>query len=538
MQDLLDDLKRLSLKPHDSASHHFMATIVCFSTGRTEQVKTEQYGIYEVVDGQQRITTLALMFKALEQRLDDIETKSSLGKLLVKNDNNLLLLQANNANQYVFNRYIREGVKPEISADSHQSDRRLASAIEQIEKFLDEWADGGELLALTSLLKNRLGFVVYDTEDKWSVHSIFESLNSRGLAVDWIDKAKSVLMGVAFEKAEPRRVDHLVDELHLLWSKIYENLVRVPRDGEDILRIAATFFTMGVVAKTLSSEDSIARLREFCDSADKTLTASLWLKDVADKMMELRSDLTRHPIAAISQARVLAISIMMAADLTDAERGSALEQLERVTFRIYGLYNHDARKKQNDYIRLATRIRHRESGYETYAEIMDKLRQLGAGYPVDKAVEAYLKEPNYEHPEDCRYLLWRYEEYLAEERKALVNVEMKKQIWSERSAQQTLEHILPQGFDKTLGWKIFDDAKARKIMDRLGNLILLPPHLNREGSNKAFSDKVPTYKKVLLHSMRELTCLDIWNVRSFEARQKRLKAFICLKFGDLPDGAV
>ncbi len=153
IQDLIDDLRRLNQKRSSSNTHHFMATIVCYSTGKTEEVKTEQYGIYEVVDGQQRITTLALMFKALEQKLEDVETKKSLARMLVKDDNNLLLLQANNANRDLFNRYIREGVKPRKSELSHQSDRRLADAINQIDLFLDDWTSvDGTLLELTSLL--------------------------------------------------------------------------------------------------------------------------------------------------------------------------------------------------------------------------------------------------------------------------------------------------------------------------------------------------------------------------------------------------
>ncbi len=383
------------------------------------------------------------------------------------------------------------------------------------------------------ILKNRLGFVVYDTEDRWSVHSIFESLNSRGLAVDWLDKAKSVLMGVAFEKSELSRVDHLIDELHDLWSKIYEKLALVPKDGEDILRFATTFYTQQVVTKALSAEDSIAHLRRYCDTAGKTITASQWLRDVAEKMVELRADLTRYPITKISQARVLAISIMMANQLKDAEKLSALAQLERVTFRIYGLYNHDSRRKQNEYIKLATRIRHKEDGFSTHTEIMEKLRLLGKEYPIEEAVCVYFKEENYEQAEDCRYLLWRYEEHLAEKEKSSVNVEVKKQIWNERSASETLEHILPQSFEKCVGWKMFEEAKARKIVDKLGNLILLPPRVNSEVSNKVFSEKVRTYKKVLLRSVYELTKLDVWTPKAFEARQKKLKEFVCENFGDL-----
>jgi hypothetical protein len=52
---------------------------------------------------------------------------------------------------------------------------------------------------LLRLVRNKLGFVVYDTDDNKIVYSVFEVLNSRGLDVEWLDKSKSALMGRAFE---------------------------------------------------------------------------------------------------------------------------------------------------------------------------------------------------------------------------------------------------------------------------------------------------------------------------------------------------
>ncbi|WP_282434004.1 hypothetical protein [Desulfosporosinus lacus] len=36
--------------------------------------------------------------------------------------------------------------------------------------------------------------------DESTVYTVFEVLNSRGLEVDWIDKCKSMLMGIDFER--------------------------------------------------------------------------------------------------------------------------------------------------------------------------------------------------------------------------------------------------------------------------------------------------------------------------------------------------
>jgi hypothetical protein len=114
---------------------------------------------------------------------------------LVKRDGNLLLLQTNNANRALFNDYLRTGTVPKAIQVKTHADRNLQAGIIQSEKFVDEWVGTGKgFIDLLRLIKNRLGFVVYDTEDKRSVYTVFEVLNSRGLDVDWLDKTKGILM--------------------------------------------------------------------------------------------------------------------------------------------------------------------------------------------------------------------------------------------------------------------------------------------------------------------------------------------------------
>jgi uncharacterized protein with ParB-like and HNH nuclease domain len=62
--DLFADLNKLAMTSQDQ--HHFMATIVCHKTPEIKAVGTAQYRIYDIVDGQQRLTTLILLLKCIE----------------------------------------------------------------------------------------------------------------------------------------------------------------------------------------------------------------------------------------------------------------------------------------------------------------------------------------------------------------------------------------------------------------------------------------------------------------------------------------
>ena len=205
--------------------------------------------------------------------------------------------------------------------------------------------------------------------------------------------------------------------------------------------------------------------------------------------MKLHKSRFWAPLTRILQVRVLAVALMLADSLSEEEKQSALDQWERVSFRIYGLFRKDSRSKVGDYIRLAFRIIQKAEGISNHQAIMEQLRSLGSDYPADAAVEEFLKEPRYDgYEEELRYILWRYEEYLAAKQEAKVNEELRASIWSVRSASETIEHIFPQNQKLGGPWakKLKKYERQENHVDRLGNLLLMPPGLNSEAGNKGF----------------------------------------------------
>ena len=62
---MFDDIDRLRNRPEP---RHFMATIVGLNRG-LKTIITDEYSVIEVVDGQQRLTTLVVLLKAIHLNL-------------------------------------------------------------------------------------------------------------------------------------------------------------------------------------------------------------------------------------------------------------------------------------------------------------------------------------------------------------------------------------------------------------------------------------------------------------------------------------
>lgn len=538
-EDLFNDLIKLASSPADM--YHFMATVVCHRTQEINEIGAAQYRLYDVVDGQQRLTTIILLLKCIELALPpDSQARIDLGHILVKGDGHLILLQTNNANALILNRFIREGVQPTDDELQTHSDRNLARAIRDCNKFLETWSVTRETLNLMRLVLHRLGFVVYDTEDSRVVYTLFEVLNSRGLAVDWLDKTKSVLMGKAYEIcATPLSAAAEIEQLQKIWSGIYREIAKEDIPGDEIVRIAATLYYGPGQGKPRPAEESLDLMRRDCKVCTSPTQISQRLLAVAQKLTTLYSNAQLNAVTDIFQARLLAVAIMSAPGVDEPERQKLLDQWERVTFRIFGLFGKDSRTKVGDYARLGYQIVTNNIETRTYNQIMAALRGLGHDYPVDKAVEDGLAGKDfYQSPDACRYLLWNYEEHLAKAfgLGATIDEHERSKIWQLR-ATDSIEHIFPQTpgpeWDNKLRCDNGKVVPVSEAVGRIGNLLLLPVVLNSEARASGFTRKKEIYPKHHLRMIREVDEQPDWTIAQIEEREARIVAWAGTRWADI-----
>jgi hypothetical protein len=270
----------------------------------------------------------------------------------------------------------------------------------------------------------------------------------------------------------------------------------------------------------LGEEDSVDALRTEASNAKGIRRIADWLLDVTNACDAVIENPRVNAVTRISQARLLATTIHLRSDLKPTERKALLARWEKVSFRIYGMLGNDARTRVGDYVRLAWQIMNEKPSFKV---IDAAIKEIGIDFPIHDAVAALRNGKCYEGWEnELRYLMFRYEEYLAKQQKLNFSNEQWEKIWMV-SPSESIEHI----------W-----AKSKapdKHRHRLGNLVLLPPKLNSKLQDDNPSDKVEAYRKTGLLIAGEVADLiesDGWKGKSVEEREESLLKWAAKEWAD------
>ena len=537
--DMFEDIKKLEGNPDNS---HFMATVVGLRR-ETKAIVTDNYDIIEIVDGQQRLTTLVILLKAIHlkllssvtdadrlERTPEARLERELQELLVKQDDlSLLLLQTNHDSSLYFADFIRNGSCPSVKDAKTLADKELLSAIRECQSFVNQW---NNLIELLSIIKNQLSFIFHEIADEASVYTVFEVLNNRGLYVSWLDRFKSMLMAVVFENNRGNSAEH-IDELHNIWGKIYATVGL--REGLDTeaLRFAATLRTSKSVGNPLNEEKSVERLMSLVGtSTRKTIDISKWLLEVTKATNKVYAGSVKpfkEIVIKTIQARLLAVSILLQKFDVGDER-KLLNEWESISFQIYVLCKESAKthakSERGNYIRLSWEI----SNVDDFQvnDILERISKLGKPYKFNPYHVLGDVDCYNDWQAELRYLLCRYEEYLSERKGQRFNNEQWNRIW-EQSAASSIEHILPQSKGSQ------HSCQEGAFVHRLGNLLLLPPGLNSELGDKDPVSKTADYDEFgFLDAKKVATIIRNhgWGDQQIENRENEIIKWVELEWGD------
>ena len=538
-KDLFGDIFNTREKERD----HFMATMVCLSKDK-RQIGGNRFDVLDVVDGQQRITTLIILLKALCEKLkegseEEVQIADDLQKLMIKEkDDTIVLLQTNHDTSNIFSDYLRCADKPNENELEIEAEKNLLQAFKDCEKFIKKWEKDFSLTSLYQVLMDQLKFILHIVEDEGVVYTVFEVLNSRGLDVDWLDKCKSMLLGIVYESTEDKdAINSTMSELHTIWGNIYRTIGLDEISGDEIVRFTATLLTENNLSKTLSSQDSLDYFREYCGfSPDKVITTSKWLLKVSKELLKIRKNPFLYAVTKIAHVRLLKLAIELRDDFSKEDKKELKSVWERTSFRIFGIACKDSRSKVGDYVRLSKNIFNKTQNVNGQqiafpkGDVKHSLIELGKEYKINEVIREITNKDLYDTnnwKDELRYFFYKYEKYLNAKKGYNFPDVVWTKIWNS-SLNESIEHIYPQNPGND--WDELSDNQIH----RLGNLAIVTPKINSEASNKCYEDKLIAYKKEnRLLSLQEIIDKnpDKWDADCIEERENHLLEWAKSKWG-------
>jgi hypothetical protein len=181
-----------------SETDHFIGTVVLQQSGdRTADCLGRGIDVFYVVDGQQRLVTLALLAAALFESLRDKPVGRGIWSDFVE-DAGMAHLRLGGPNASYFDK-IMSGIRDGVSSpDSHRAtNQRIKHCISFFREKLAAFSgipDAPSPEGIVRYVRHQLRLVRFITDDQSLAIKTFQAVNDRGRPLTVLDKTKSLLM--------------------------------------------------------------------------------------------------------------------------------------------------------------------------------------------------------------------------------------------------------------------------------------------------------------------------------------------------------
>lgn len=518
-EELWQDL--LATLSEEEESAHYMGYLVLQSTNSR---------LFEVIDGQQRLTTISLIVLAAmrllqknirsgknaendQRRLDQLRN-TYIGyldpvSLVARNK-----LKLNRHNDPYYRNYLVPLTDSLPRRGFPASTHSMRKAFEWFEKRLNEHVKGDvdTGLALTKFvdaMSDKLFFTVITVSDEINAYKVFETLNARGVRLSTTDLLKNYLFSIL---ARGEESEQELEALEQRWESIVD---RLGSEGfPDFLRMhwnsRHAFARQAELFKVLrhsikDREEVFTLLRQMDEDLDAYLAltqpeASGWADRAKGHLFELRMFSVRQPYPMLMAAR---------RHFTDGDFESLLRATVVISFRFNVIGSQQAGEQERVYHQVAQRIERKE-----ITRLGQAIESLRAVYPSDDEFRSNfanksIKSKQNRNGKIIRYILNRLER------------QMGGVDFDADAPTYTIEHVLPR--NPGAGWEAFNDRDLDSFVDRLANMLMLENSLNRAIGNSSYAEKRPVLQSSALRVTSGLAEENAdWTPERLDNRQRQL----------------
>jgi Protein of unknown function DUF262/Protein of unknown function (DUF1524) len=486
---------------------------------------------YDIIDGQQRMTTLSLLVLAVlsslrrlvdtgveaddnRRRLEELR-KTYIGFLDPVTLISTSKVTLNRHNNQYYQTYLVPLEKPpkrNLKASEHLLRKSFEWFEERVRQRFGEGRSGADLARFVDTVADRLFFTVISVADELNAFKVFETLNARGVRLSSTDLLKnylfSVVHGAGGHEHEMRTLEERWETIvGKLGSESVPDFLRVFWNSQNPLTRHSDLFK--AIRRSINDKPGVfALLRDMDRDADiyaalGDVDDAMWSGDQKKHVAELAMYNVRQPYSLLLAARRA---------LPDAEFTRVLRACAIVSFRYNVIGNLATNEQERVYNAVAEKIAKKD-----LTATLDILRALRPVYPSDEQfrsafTEKQIRTTTARNRQVVRYILFEIERQVS------------NHAFDYASDKYNIEHVLPEHPGEE-NWAGFTDDQIDRSVFRIGNMTPLAAGPNRDLGNVPYAEKKPVYEQSEFAITQRIAAEnDDWTVDRIAVRQRWLAA--------------
>jgi len=521
--DLWQDI--LGLFEEDAEASHYMGYLVLQSSNSKQ---------FDIIDGQQRITTFSILILAALGHLKDLialkldpenNTKrkeqfqnSYIGYLDPISLVSQPKLELNRHNNRFYQTYLVTLDKlPQrgLNVSEHQLRKAFGWFKDKIKTQVGNTVDSGKkLAALVESLVDKLFFTVITVTDELNAFKVFETLNARGVRLSATDLLKNYLFSVVSTRDTHETELKSLEErweriIGLLGSESFPEFLRVFWNSQNRLVRKSDLFK--IIRKRITTRENAFSLLRNLDQSAAIFAAlsdphdSMWNKEESNALEQLLMFSVRQPLSMLMACYAKHFEIDRKA-FTQILRAVAV-----ISFRYNVICNLLPHEQERLYSEIACKVTN--DGFLNPLDVVFSLKEL---YPAFKAAFSAkeFRTTNSRDKKVVRYILFEIEK-----QKSGKDFDLSSSVYS-------LEHILPE--NPSTAWAHIEESKQEQLIYRIGNMTPLETAQNRDLGNSDYPSKRIAYKTSCFQITQAIAKhYETWDEQKIESRQKQLSNMAC-----------
>jgi uncharacterized protein with ParB-like and HNH nuclease domain len=533
LAELFDDI--YYLKNEDT---HLLGSVVCLTTSHRAGLNP-----LELVDGQQRITSLSIFLRALQSKFSELNQNdivSEINSFLFckgidrKQHNKLLLGDLDNPD---FIKVIRRSELDEVKNNN------LTNAYDYLYEWINELSEM-ELNEIYFKFINNVLVIRLDVGEAKDAYRLFETINNRGLKLNSTDIIKNFLLGHASSINE-----EVLETVKNNWKDLIINLDEI--DTDKFFRQLMSGIRTYKVTDTYVIDEFKKYYFNYVKEAEELAEYEIYNEIEVESSDELEEEIEqngKNPTSTTEEKNSEISKISIVEFSKNIKKSSQIykELLKRKSSNLkvnHHLYNLQRIKSFPSYIFLLNLFGRDDVNESTLIEILKiietfMLRRHICEYRTGELDNIFAKLINIETeniikevtaqltkdlPDDDEFM----EKFSTADFRREINrakyileileynlIEDKGEFIIQSGNAVHLEHIIPQTIDTKKSKKEFGDWVKylgdnsidlhKQYVNKIGNFTLLAGDLNITASNNPFKDKLKEYSKSNIQMTKDI----------------------------------